>query len=94
MVSRSSDYIAKVLAVLSPYLSDIVVRRFAQGEPWHRPTIPDGGAEWGREMVEAWATGLADELDVRCGRASAEEVRQRRVVVEDVAPVSGSSAKL
>ena len=25
-------------------------------------------------MVEAWATALADELDVRCGRASAEEV--------------------
>ena len=47
---------------------------FAQGEPWHRPTVPEGGAEWGREMVEAWATALADELDVRCGRASAEEV--------------------
>ena len=41
---------------------------FAQGEPWHRPTVPEGGAEWGREMVEAWATALADELDVRCGR--------------------------
>ena len=57
-------------------------------------TVPEGGAEWGREMVDAWATALADELDVRCGRASAEEVRQRRVAVEAVAPVSGGSAKL
>ena len=64
---------------------------FAQGEPWHRPTVPEGGAEWGREMVEAWATALADELDVRCGRASAEEVRQRREAAEAVSPVAGSA---
>ena len=42
-------------------------------------------------MVEAWATALADELDVRCGRASAEEVRQRREAAEAVAPVAGGA---
>ena len=42
-------------------------------------------------MVEAWATALADELDVRCGRASAAEVRQRREAAEAVAPVAGGA---
>ena len=32
------------------------------------PTIPEGGAKWGREMIDAWATALADKVDVRCVR--------------------------
>ena len=41
---------------------------FAAGKPWHRPTIPEGGAARGKEMVGAWARALADEVTSRCGR--------------------------
>lgn len=46
---------------------------FAAGEPWHRPTIPEGGVAWGKEMVGAWARALADEVAARCGRAPSAE---------------------
>ena len=46
---------------------------FAAGEPWHRPTIPEGGAAWGKEMVGAWARALADEVAARCGRPQSTE---------------------
>ena len=54
---------------------------FAAGEPWHRPTIPEGGAAWGKEMVGAWARALADEVASRCGHivATNEEVEARVV---------------
>lgn len=39
---------------------------FAAGKPWHRPTIPEGGVAWGKEMVGAWARALADEVTSRC----------------------------
>ena len=46
---------------------------FAAGEPWHRPTIPEGGVAWGKEMVGAWARALADEVAARCGHKMANK---------------------
>ena len=45
-----------------------------------RPTSPQGGASWGREMIGAWAAALAAEVDVRCGRKTAQEAEARSLV--------------
>jgi creatinine amidohydrolase len=68
---------------------------FAAGKPWHRDTIPAGGAEWGREMIHNWSRGLADEIDVRTGRRSLADIQTERGAERaTTAPRVSASAKL
>jgi hypothetical protein len=57
-----------------------------------KPTVPPGGAEWGREMIDAWATALAGKVDVACGRKTLEQVVGEQQAVEAAGTGAGVGA--
>ncbi|MBI2193932.1 MAG: creatininase family protein [Planctomycetes bacterium] len=64
---------------LRPELADL--RELDRGEPWFSQRNPHPRTctqEFGREMIEAWAQALAEEILIRTGRKTAEEIQKDR----------------